>query len=229
MDWINSHQSLVFYILLITALLLTHIPVLGKYFRSVNTLVHEAGHAFTTLILSGEVISVNLFADTSGTTVTKAKGKFPQAVIAMAGYPVSALTGWMLLFLLHKGLTLYILFILTSIALIITILSLRNAYGLFWAGTFIVLNLLLIYYNNRGLILVFSTFYAVIIFTDAVISSVVLFVLSIRQPRKAGDASNLQKITKIPAVAWSILLLVFTLFISWLSVTHYFPSIKNLI
>jgi len=229
MDWINSHQSLVFYILLITALLLTHIPVLGKYFRSVNTLVHEAGHAFTTLILSGEVISVNLFADTSGTTVTKAKGKFPQAVIALAGYPVSALTGWLLLFLLHKGLTLYILFILTSIALIITILSLRNAYGLFWAGTFIVLNLLLIYYNNRGLILVFSTFYAVIIFTDAVISSVVLFVLSIRQPRKAGDASNLQKITKIPAVAWSILLLVFTLFISWLSVTHYFPSIKNLI
>jgi len=229
MDWINSHQSLVFYILLITALLLTHIPVLGKYFRSVNTLVHEAGHAFTTLILSGEVISVNLFADTSGTTVTKAKGKFPQAVIALAGYPVSALTGWLLLFLLYKGLTLYILFILTSIALIITILSLRNAYGLFWAGTFIVLNLLLIYYNNRGLILVFSTFYAVIIFTDAVISSVVLFVLSIRQPRKAGDASNLQKITKIPAVAWSILLLVFTLFISWLSVTHYFPSIKNLI
>jgi hypothetical protein len=229
MDWINSHQSLVFYILLITALLLTHIPVLGKYFRSVNTLVHEAGHAFTTLILSGEVISVNLFADTSGTTVTKAKGKFPQAVIALAGYPVSALTGWLLLFLLHKGLTLYILFILTSIALIITILSLRNAYGLFWAGTFIVLNLLLIYYNNRGLILVFSTFYAIIIFTDAVISSVVLFVLSIRQPRKAGDASNLQKITKIPAVAWSILLLVFTLFISWLSVTHYFPSIKNLI
>jgi len=229
MDWINAHQSLVFYILLITALLLTHIPVLGKYFRSVNTLVHEAGHAFITLLLSGEVISVNLFADTSGTTVTKAKGKLPQAIIALAGYPVSALTGWLLLFLLHKGLTLYILFILTSIALVITILSLRNAYGLFWAGTFIVLNLLLIYYNNRGLIQAFSTFYSVIIFTDAIISSVVLFVLSIRQPKKAGDASNLQKITKIPAVAWSLLILAFSLFISWLSVIHYFPSIKNLI
>ncbi len=229
MDWINTHQSAVFYLLLIIALLLTHIPVLGKYFRSVNTLVHEAGHAFVTLLLSGEVISVNLFADTSGTTVTKAKGKLSQAIIALAGYPVSALTGLLLLFLLHKGLTLYILFILTSIALIITILSLRNAYGLFWAGTFIVLNLLLIYYNNRVLIQGFSTFYAVIIFSDALISSVVLFVLSIRQPKKAGDASNLQKITKIPAVAWSILILAFTLFISWLSVTQYFPSIKNLI
>ena len=214
MDWINTHQSAVFYLLLIIALLLTHIPVLGKYFRSVNTLVQEAGHAFVTLLLSGEVISVNLFADTSGTTVTKAKGKLSQAIIALAGYPVSALTGLLLLFLLHKGLTLYILFILTSIALIITILSLRNAYGLFWAGTFIVLNLLLIYYNNRSLIQGFSTFYAVIIFSDALISSVVLFVLSIRQPKKAGDASNLQKITKIPAVAWSILILTFTLFIS---------------
>jgi hypothetical protein len=229
MDWLTSNPVLLFYILLITALLLTRIPVLGKYFRSVNTLVHEAGHAFATLILSGEVIAVNLFADTSGTTMTKAKGKFPQALIALAGYPVSALTGWLCLYLLYKGHNLYVLFILTSIALIIMILSLRNAYGLFWAGTFVLLNLLLIYFNNRPLIQVFATFYSVIIFTDAVISSLVLLVLSIKQPKKAGDASNLQKITKIPAAVWAILLLVFTLFISWLSVIHYFPSIKTLI
>jgi hypothetical protein len=229
MDWLTSNPSLVFYILLITAILLTRIPVLGKYFRSVNTLVHEAGHAFATLLLSGEVIAVNLFADTSGTTVTKAKGKFPQALIALAGYPVSALTGWLCLYLLYKGYNLSILFILTSIALIIMILSLRNAYGLFWAGTFVVLNLLLIYFNSRPLIQVFATFYSVIIFTDAVISSLVLLVLSIRQSKKAGDASTLQKITKIPAAVWAILLLVFTLFISWFSVIHYFPSIKTLI
>ena len=229
MDWLTSNPTLVFYILLITALLLTRIPVLGKYFRGVNTLVHEAGHAFTTLLLSGEVIAVNLFADTSGTTVTKAKGKFPQALIALAGYPISALTGWLCLFLIHRGLYLYVLFILTSIALIIMILSLRNAYGLFWAGTFVVLNLLLIYFNNKFLIYTLATFYSVIIFADAIISSVVLFVLSIKQPKKAGDATNLQKITKVPAVIWSILMLIFTLFISWLSVLHYFPSIKNLI
>jgi hypothetical protein len=229
MNWITANPNIVFYILLITALLLTRIPVLGKYFRSVNTLVHEAGHAFTTLALSGEVIAVNLFADTSGTTVTKAKGKFSQSIIAMAGYPVSALTGWLCLLLLHKGYYLYILFILTSIALIIMVLSLRNMYGLFWAGTFIVLNLLFIYFNNPNAIYVFSAFYSVIIFTDAIVSSYVLLILSFRQPKKAGDASNLQKFTKIPAFIWAILLLAFTLFISWLSVTNYFPSIKTLI
>lgn len=229
MDWINSNPQFLFYILLVTAILLTRIPVLGKYFRSVNTLVHETGHAFATLLLSGELISVNLFADTSGTTVTKAKGRFAQALIAIAGYPVSALTAWLCLFLLHKGYHLYILFLLTSIALIIMIISLRNAYGLFWAGTFVVLNLLLIYYNNKTLINAFATFYSVIIFTDAIISSVVVFVLSIKQPKKAGDATNLQKITGFPASLWALILLAFTLFISWFSVLNYFPSIRTLL
>lgn len=228
MDWLASNQQGLFYLLLLTAILLTRIPLFGKYFRSVNTLVHESGHAFVTLLLSGEVIAVNLFADTSGTTVTKAKGKIAQALIALAGYPLSALTGWLCLFLLYRGYNLYILFILTSIALIIMILSLRNMYGLFWAGTFVVLNLLLIYFNNNTLIYAFAAFYTVIIFTDAILSSFVLLVLSIKQPKKAGDATNLNKITKIPAVMWAIILLAFTLFISWLSVINYFPPIKNL-
>jgi hypothetical protein len=229
MNWLSSNPQVLFYLLLLTAILLTRIPVLGKYFRGVNTLVHEAGHAFVTLALSGEVIAVNLFADTSGTTVTRAKGKFSQALIAIAGYPLSALTAWLCLFLLNKGHYLYILFILTSIALIIMILSLRNMYGFFWAGTFVILNLLLIYFNNNALIYGFAAFYSVIIFTDAIISSFVLLILSIRQPKKAGDATNLNKITKIPAAVWAILLLAFTLFISWLSVTNYFPPIKNLL
>jgi len=229
MNWLASNPQYLFYILLITALLLTRIPVLGKYFRSVNTLVHEAGHAFITLALSGEVIAVNLFADTSGTTVTKAEGKIPQALIALAGYPISSLTAWLCLWLLFKGHNLGILFILTSIALIIMILSLRNLYGLFWAGTFIVLNLLLIYFNNHTLIYAFATFYSLIIFTEAIISTFVLMILAIKQPKKAGDATNLHKITKIPAGIWAFIMLVFALFIGWISVMNYFPSIKTLI
>jgi len=229
MNWLTSNPTIVFYILLVLAIFLTRIPVLGKYFRSVNTLVHEAGHAFATLLVSGEVISVNLFADTSGTTVTKAKGKFAQALIALAGYPISVLTGLLMLFLIHRGHHMYILFILTSIALIIMILSLRNAYGLFWAGTFVVLNVLLLYFNAKYLISLFATFYAVIIFSDALISSFVLLVLAIRQPKKAGDATNLQKITKLPASIWAVLICAFSLFFSWFSVIHYFPSLKTML
>jgi len=182
-----------------------------------------------TLALSGEVISVNIFSDTSGTTVTKAKGKLSQALISLAGYPASALTGWLCLFLLARGHYQYIVLGLTSISLIMMILSLRNWYGLFWAGTFVVINLLLLYFNNPAIIFVFATFYTLIIFADAIISSIVLMALSIKQPKKAGDATNLNKATKLPAVFWALILLVFTLFLSWQSVINYFPPIKSLI
>jgi len=229
MNWLASNQEIAFYCLLLAAVFLTRIPVIGRYFRCINTLVHEAGHAFTTLILSGELISVNIFADTSGTTVTKARGKFAQALIALAGYPVSALIGFLCLLLLHKAYYLYILFILTSIALIIMILSLKNMYGLFWAGTFVVLNLLLIYFNNKNLIYLFSTFYSLIVFADAIISSFVLMIIAVKQPKKAGDAANLSKITKVPVSVWALILLGITLFISWFSVINYFPPISNLL
>jgi hypothetical protein len=229
MDWFSIHPQLLFYILLLLAIVLTRIPLLGKYFRSVNTLVHEAGHAFATLVLSGEVIAVNLFADTSGTTVTKAKSKFSQALISLAGYPFSALTGLLCMYLLNKGFYLYVFFILTSIALVIMILSLRNMYGLFWAGTFVVLNLLLIYFNNRTLVYGFAAFYSVIIFTDAIISSFVLLIIAVKQPNKAGDAANLQKITRIPSIVWALIFLAFSLFISWFSVINFFPSVTNLV
>lgn len=228
MHWINSHPQLVFYILLLIAVLLSRIPMAGKYFRSLNTLIHEAGHAFATLALSSEVIAVNLFADTSGTTVTKAKSKFSQAIISLAGYPFSALVSLLCLYMLASGLNLYILFTLTSITLIIMILSIKNAYGYFWTGTFILLNILLIYFNNKLLVSISATFFTLIIFTDAIISAFILLALSIKQPKKAGDATNMNKLTGLHSAFWAVFLLAITLLISYFSVVHYFPSLRSI-
>jgi hypothetical protein len=226
MELIAKYPSVVFYFLLIIAALLAHIPIAGKYFRSVNTLLHEAGHAFATLILSGEVIAVNIFSDSSGTTVTKSKSKTAQAVIALAGYAFSSLCAWLLLFMYSKGYHLLILFILSSIALILMILSIKNTYGLFWSGTFILLNLLIIYFNNGLAIKYISVFYALIVLSDSVISAVIVFILSLKQPKKAGDATNLQKITGIPVWFWGLVFLGFSGFIAWIIITSYFPPLK---
>lgn len=229
MNWFAENREIAFYGLLVVAIFLTRIPIAGKYFRITNTLIHEAGHAFATLLLSGEILAINLFADTSGSTVTKSKSKFSQAIIALAGYPVSSLSAWLCLFLLYQGHSLYILFFLTSISLIIMILSLKNAYGLFWAGTFAVLNLLLIYFNDAQVINLAATFFSLIIFTDSIISSLVLFGISIKQPKKAGDAANLQKITKVPAAIWASAILAFSIGIGWITVIHYFPKLNIVI
>ncbi len=225
---ILANQTLVFYLLLAIALFLTRIPVAGKYFRSVNTMIHEAAHAFMTLAVSGQIISINLFADTSGSTVTKAKGKFAQFLIAIAGYPFSAVMGFLLMFLLSNGNELYILFILLSIVLILMVLSIRNTYGLFWAISFALINLLLVYFDNKTAISIAATFFTLIIVTDSLISALVLFVLSVRDKKKAGDATNLHKITGIPAVAWAILFAVFSALMVYLSVRQYFPNLKGI-
>jgi len=226
---ILANQTLVFYLLLAIALFLTRIPVAGKYFRSVNTMIHEAAHAFMTLAVSGQIISINLFADTSGSTVTKAKGKFAQFLIAIAGYPFSAVMGFLLMFLLSNGNELYILFILLSIVLILMVLSIRNSYGLFWAISFALINLLLVYFDNKTAISIAATFFTLIIVTDSLISALVLFVLSVRDKKKAGDATNLHKITGIPAVAWAILFAVFSALMVYLSVRQYFPNLKGIL
>ncbi len=229
LETIANQRTLIFYIILGVVLLLTRIPVAGKYFRSVNTLIHEAGHAFMTLLLSGEVIAINIFADTSGNTVTKASNKFFQVLIAAAGYPLSAIMGLILLYMQSNGYHLHILFVFASLTLLLMVLSIRNGYGLFWAGTFSLLNLLLIYFNNGYWIFIAATFFSLIVLTDAVISAIVLFVLTIKTPKKAGDATNLQKFTKVPAVFWSILFLAFSGLMAYFAILRYFPPLKDII
>lgn len=224
-----TNNTLVFYSLLVIVLLLTRIPVIGKYFRSVNTMIHEGAHAFMALALSGQIISINIFADTSGSTTTKAKSKISQFLIAFAGYPLSSLMGFLMMFILSNGHDLYILFILLSIVMILMVLSIRNAYGLFWAITFALINLLLVYFDNKPAIHIAAVFFSQIVLTDSLISTFVLLGLSFRDKKKAGDATNLHKLTGIHPVIWSLIFVAFSVFITYMAITHYFPPLHNLL
>jgi hypothetical protein len=226
-NWITDRQ-LIFYLLLVIALFVTRIPLIGKYFRIVSTLVHEAAHAFTALVFNGEIIAVNLFSDTSGNTITKAKSRMVQFLVSFAGYPATALTGFVFLLMLSHGLELYLLFIILSLTLLMIVLYIRNGYGIFWASTFTIINLLLVYYNEPNSLYLATAFYSLIIFTDSVLSAFILLGITFRTPKKAGDSSNLQKITSLPAAFWSILFVCISLTGAWFSITRYFPSLQNL-
>jgi hypothetical protein len=194
-----------FYMILGFTLIITRIPVLGKYFRVVDTMIHETAHALMAVFTSGKVISINLFADTSGSTLTKSPNKFSQVLVALAGYPISSLIALLMMYLVNTGNNLLIIFILVSIAISGMILFIRNGYGLAWAGSFCVLNFMVIYFDNQLVIRSISIFYTLIILTDSIISPLYLLVLSVTQSSKAGDATNLQKNTYIPAFIWALL------------------------
>jgi hypothetical protein len=168
-------------------------------------MIHETAHAMMAVFTSGKVISINLFADTSGSALTKSPNKFSQILVAFAGYPISSLIALLMIYLVKTGNNLLVIFILVSIAISCMILFIRNGYGLLWTGSFCIFNFLIIYFDQQLFIKSISIFYALIILTDSIIAPMYLVVLSVTQSAKAGDATNLQKSTFIPAVIWALL------------------------
>lgn len=223
-----QQPSNLFYLILVVTLIVTRIPLIGKYFRVVDTMIHEMAHALMAVFTSGKVMSINLFADTSGSTVTKSSNKFGMVLVSLAGYPVSSLAALLMMYLIKTGNYLFIIFILVSIAIIGMMLFIRNGYGLLWAGTFSVLNFLVIYFDNKFVIQSLSIFYSLIILTDSVIAPLYLLVLSFTQPAKAGDAANLKKASHIPAVVWALLFSTIALFCGYWAVKIGFPRFNYL-
>lgn len=218
-----QHPANLFYLILVFTLIITRIPVIGKYFRVVDTMIHETAHALMAVFTSGKVISINLFSDTSGSTLTKSPNKFSQILVALAGYPVSSLVALLMMYLITSGNNLLIIFILVSVAISGMVLFIRNGYGLVWAGSFCVLNFMVIYFDNQIVIKSLSIFYTLIILTDSIIAPLYLLVLSVTQSAKAGDATNLQKTTYIPAVFWALLFSGIAVYCGYQAVVTGFP------
>ena len=217
-----------FYVILALSVIMVRIPVIGKYFRLVATMIHESAHAFTAFILSGEIISVNLFSDASGTTVTKSKNKTSQALVAFAGYPLTSLTALLLLYLLHNGFEKYVLFILVSITMLLIVMYIRNTFGLIWSISFFILNISLLYFDNMLINYYFNTLYSTSLLAESFLSTLVLLRLSYSSSKKAGDASNLMKITGIPAILWSLLFVVIAAITVYFAAVFTFPPLRNL-
>ncbi|MGI6342788.1 MAG: M50 family metallopeptidase [Bacteroidales bacterium] len=222
---IISNYNLTFYILLLVAILLGRIPVLGKFFKGVETMVHEFGHFIVALLTKGEVIAVNLFSDNSGNTISKTKNKFSGFLVSISGYITSSVFALLMYYCISKQYYILPLVILTSISLILLSLSIRNNYGVFWTIVFSLINIFVLIYKNQDVIHLTVCFYAHIIFVESIISCVHLLRLSIKNSKKAGDASVLQKLTKLPAVFWASVFLIISVATAVVSVLYFFPKV----
>lgn len=90
-------------VFLVVAAVLTRVIPFSSFFRNVDTLVHEFGHAIVTLLVSGKVLYIHLFADHSGVTYSSAAAhSWRFILIALAGYIVSTVFA-VLLFYGHSA------------------------------------------------------------------------------------------------------------------------------
>lgn len=123
-------------IALILALLLTQLPVAGKYFAVLNTMIHETGHSLTALMTGGEVRHISLFPNTSGVTLTGHSSWFSHVLTSLAGYAAASFTAFLFFYLISRGYWSWMIYILLAILAVNLLFWVRNIYGVFWIVTF---------------------------------------------------------------------------------------------
>lgn len=204
---------------LLFASLIGRIKIIGPYFRIINTIFHEFGHALAAILFKGKVLDMELFSDTSGTTLTQSKNRFSQWIIAIAGYPFSMLMSLGLFYLLSIEAYPLFLWIILGTASLCLLLWVRNTFGIFYLLLIIASSLAAIFYAPENIILAYCLIIFMLQISDALFSPFILLYLSLKNPKNAGDAKNLQTITGIPAFLWALLFCL-------LSVTSVFLLMK---
>jgi hypothetical protein len=213
--------------LLVGCFVLTEWLPFSPYFRNMDTMIHEFGHAATTLLLSGEVQYIHLYEDHSGVTLSAVQSGWRLIPVAMSGYMTASLFA-VILFALHRHQQYRLgLVLVTATALISLILFVRNDFGAQWLLGFIGINavafVLPIAFIRTGyyLLLAFLTL------VESVVGTITITVLSVTTPGGAGDAANLANVTGVPALVWSLIFLVFSLWCAKRAIGYFLPVKKK--
>lgn len=208
-----------FVLFLAIGLIVTRVPVIGKYFRSVNTMFHEDGHAIFSLIFGKGTDRIELFANTEGVAQTYTNkgilGWIPRILISIAGYPFASFIAFVFYYFLVKeqyDVLLYGLFVTIVLNLILWV---RNSYGIIWLVTFGGILGYLYYLGNGDYIAYFMLFIGSILLVESVYSSLIILILSIKQPDDAGDSTSLRKSTMISSRFWGLLFFVQSLYFGY--------------
>lgn len=226
-NWITENESLAFYAIMACSFIFNRLPYLGVFFRTVNTLLHESGHAIAAVVTSGEVVKIDLNKDTSGIAQTKSKNKACAFVTSFAGYPFAAAASSGLLILSMNGQHKVAAFILLSMILINLMLFVRNAFGIMWLLLFSGLIIVSVWYTSDMFLKILMMFVSMIAFTETIASTGFITFLALTQPKKSGDMANIQKTTGIPAAFWGVLNCGLVIWMVWYTIIHYFPSVDQ--
>lgn len=197
---------------LIGSAFLTHLIPFSSFFRYLDTTIHEFGHALVTLLLSGKVMYIELYADHSGVTKSMMTRSWAVIPVALSGYITASLFAWLLFALNARDLHRRGLLLITLLALLSLVLFVRNGYGMVWLSGFIALNAVVMLWGGRTLTRWYFLLVAFLTLEESVFGPFSLVLLALDRPGQAGDATLLAQVTAAPATVWAI---GFTLFALW--------------
>ncbi|WMT43487.1 M50 family metallopeptidase [Paenibacillus sp. D2_2] len=208
---------------LLGAAFLTRLIPFSHWFRILDTMFHELGHAILTLIMSGRVLRIELNPDQSGVTYSILQQGWSQIIVSLAGYITASLCSIAMFFVYYKQRQAAGLIVISALALITIVLFVHSGYGLWWLLIFILLNVLIYFIGERVRNFYFLLL-AFLCLEESVVSPIYLLALSIINPSQAGDATNLADITFLPAVVWSLLFVLIACICARLALQLYWKS-----
>ncbi|WP_157911691.1 M50 family metallopeptidase [Alteribacter populi] len=201
-----------YFILFLIVIILSHFPIIGPYMKLFNTMIHESlGHALIARITGGRVVSIRLFQNTGGLAIFQHHW-IGQVLTIFSGYPLASLMSVVYIYALSLGYYFYIgiaLFVLLSYILIFWV---RNIVGWVWVLSVMVGIGSLYRFADPYHFELAITIIGLATLIQALSSSWVVFILSLKDSKNAGDASLLAKSTFIPAPVWGMIFLLQAVF-----------------
>ncbi|ULL19341.1 M50 family peptidase [Paenibacillus sp. H1-7] len=197
---------------LIGSAFLTRLIPFSSFFRNLDTMIHEFGHAIITLAVSGKVMYIELYANHSGVTYSQIMNNWSSIPVSLAGYMTASLFAVFLFKMRAGGKQRLGLQVMTVVSIMALVLFVRNEFGVMWLVGFIALNIVMLALVPRWLRDFYYLLLAFLTLEESVMGPISLIVYALENPATAGDAANLSRVTPIPAIGWAVL---FTLFSLW--------------
>lgn len=174
--------------------------------RLLVTVVHEAGHALVALLVGRRLQGIRLHSDTSGVTVSRGRPTGPGMVVMLAaGYLAPATLGLGAALLLADGRALLLLWSL-SLLLLLVLLWIRNGFGLLVVVVVLAGTVAVTWYADARTQSALALLLAWLLLLAAPRPLVELLVGG-RAGRRGSDPDQLARLTRIPSVLWTLLLL----------------------
>lgn len=209
---------------LVGSFVLTQWLPFSEYFKNVDTMIHEFGHAAVTLILSGDVMYIHLYEDHSGITSSAVREGWQVIPVALAGYVVSSFFTVLLFYFHHVSRYRTGLLIVSALTVVSLVLFVQNDYGDRWLLGFLGLNVIAILIPIGAARTVYYLLLAFLTLVESVLSALTILLLSWNDPKAAGDAANLAGVTGIPAIAWGVLFFLIALWSAKKAIGYFIPT-----
>ncbi|PFO04773.1 hypothetical protein COJ85_10955 [Bacillus sp. AFS076308] len=204
MGFVRDKFSAKFFLFLVIAFILIHVPIIGNYVKIINTLIHETGHAIIALF-GGKVETISLFMNSEGATISDQSTWMGSFFTSLAGYTLASFMAFLSFLLLRRKKEILLIDILLAFIFLNLIFWVRNPYGIFWLFSFAFAFLFLLIKGSQGVRDHLLLLIAAILLVDSVQSTFEILFLSVLQPQAAGDAANLAQLTGfLPAAFWGL-------------------------